>query len=429
MNASRRLLVHLEHGPHDREFVGTLGELDRTIAFEYDPAFVRGGRSLSPFKLQLAVGLQVPDPASSIHGLFEDSLPDYWGRIVMDRHFTRLGHDPRRMTALDRLAYLGRRCLGALTYHPCSEPDSPAELLDLSRTAAECRAIYEGTVTDMLPVIRRAAGSAGGARPKILVGIHGDHILSGADDLPPTHEPWLLKFAAPGEGKHCGLIEFIYAGLARAAGIDIPETRLFTLARGEPCFGVRRFDREGPARRHMHTLANLLHVDIHRSTLDYRDLLEVVTHLTRDHADVRECFRRMVFNLLTHNRDDHAKNFSFLMNRDGTWRLSPAYDLTFVEGPGGEHWMSFLGEGRTPTWRHLQQLGAAAGLEPRAMLQILDEVRAGVARWTSDAKAVKLPVAHIRDIERRLAKVTADAALPAATTPPARSAARPRRSS
>ena len=425
MTDPRRLHVHLEHAPDDRELVGTLGELDRGIAFEYDPAFVRAGRSLSPFKLQLAVGLQVPDAARALHGLFEDSLPDYWGRIVMDRHFTRLGRDPRRTTALDRLAYLGRRCLGALTYHPCSEPDTAAEPLDLSQAAAECRAIYEGSVTDMLPVIRRAAGSAGGARPKILVGIRGDNILSGADDLPDTHEPWLLKFTAPGEDRYCGLIEFIYSDLARAAGIDMPETRLFTLARNERCFGVRRFDRQGAARRHMHTLANLLHVDIHRSTLDYRDLLEVVVHLTRNDADVRECFRRMVFNLLTHNRDDHAKNFAFLMDRNGEWRLSPAYDLTFVEGPGGEHWMSFHGEGRTPTWHHLRQLGTAAGLELRTMLQILDQVRAGVARWTTAAKATKLPAAHIRDIDRRLARVAADAALPPATASPAKRAKRP----
>lgn len=413
--SARRLHVHLEQAPDDRELVGTIGEHERVLSFEYDPAFVRAGRSLSPYKLQLAPGLQTPPESDrAIHGLFEDSLPDYWGRIVMDRHFTRLGRDPRRMTPLDRLAYLGRRCLGALTYHPCSEPDTPAELLDLSRAATECRALYDGRLADMLPRIRAAAGPAGGARPKLLVGIHGDQILSGADDLPPTHEPWLIKFAVPGEGKHPGPVEYAYARMARAAGIDIPDVRLFTLAKSERCFGVRRFDRHGPGRLHMHTLANLLHVDIHRSTLDYRDLLSVVTHLTRNQADVAECFRRMVFNLLAHNRDDHAKNFAFLMDRAGAWRLSPAYDLTFVEGVGGEHWMSFLGEGRRPTWHHLEQLGTSAGLTPRTMLQILEDVRTGVQRWSAEAKEIGMPTAHTRDIARRLAAVEADAALPAA---------------
>lgn len=416
--SERRLLVQLEHAADDREVVGTLVEHERVLSFEYEPAFVRAGRSLSPYKLQLAAGLQTPRESDrGLHGVFEDSLPDYWGRIVMDRHFLRLGRDPRRVTPLDRLAYLGRRCLGALTYHPCSEPDMPAELLDLARAAGECRALYEGDQADVLPAVRAAAGSAGGARPKLLVGLRGDHILSGADDLPPTHEPWLIKFAAPGEGKYPCQFEYAYARMARAAGIDIPDVRLFPLGRSERAFGVRRFDRRGAARTHMHSLAGLLHVDIHRSTLDYRDLLSVVVHLTRDHAAVAECFRRMIFNVLTHNRDDHAKNFAFLMDRDGAWRLAPAYDLTFVEGSGGEHWMSFLGEGRAPTWRHLEQLGKTAGLEPRLMHQLLDEVRAGVARWPVEAKAAAVPAVQIRDITRRLALVEAAAALPPASSP------------
>lgn len=422
----RRLLVHLEHAPDDRELVGTLGEHDRAVVFEYDSAFLRSGRHLSPYRLQFVPGIQSPGPGREIHGLFADSLPDYWGQMVMDRHFVRMGHDPRRMTALDRLAYLGRRCLGALTYHPCTEPDVQPALIDLARAADECRAFYEGHITTMLPEIRAAAGSAGGARPKILVGIHGDHIVSGADDLPDTHDPWLLKFAAPGESKHSCVTEFVYASMARAAGITMPDVRLFPLARGERCFGVRRFDRDGAARRHMHTLANLLHVELHRSTLDYGDLLSVVTQLTRDHTDVVECFRRMTFNLLTHNRDDHAKNFAFLMDRAGEWRLSPAYDLTFVEGPGGEHWMSFRGEGRTPTWQHLHSLGETAGLSSRTMLQVLDEVRAGVGTWAAAARAAKLPAVHIRDIASRLARVAADAALPAPSAPrPPRRAKRP----
>lgn len=424
-DSPRRLQVRLEHDQEDRPFVGTLGEHEGEFFFEFDPEFLRRGLSLSPFKLKLVNGLQRSSIPHSVHGLFRDSLPDYWGTIVMDRHFTRMGRNPKRMNDLDRLAYLGRRTLGALTYHPCSEPDSTAELIDLSRAATEVRAIYQGAVIEELPEIRRAAGPTGGARPKLLVGLHGDQILAGVDDLPATHEPWLIKFAAPGEDKHPSVIEFVYSQMARAAGIDMPETRLFPLPRKESCFGVRRFDRQGNARRHMHTLANLLHVDIARSTLDYRDLLGVTAQLTRDHTAVAECFRRMIFNLLTHNRDDHAKNFSYLMDRDGKWRLAPAYDLTFVEGIRGEHWMSFDGEGRDPTWSHLQKLGREFGLEQSLMMQILEEVRAAVARWSEEARAVGLPVAHIRDIQQRLVKVAATAELPPPTRKPSRSRKKP----
>lgn len=182
------------------------------------------------------------------------------------------------------------------------------------------------------------------------------------------------------------------------------------------CFGVRRFDRVDGGRLHMHSLAGLLHADYRLPGLDYDQLIRVTMQLTRDHGDVRECFRRALFNWLAHNRDDHGNNFAFLMRRDGTWSLSPAYDLTFADGPGGEHMTTFAGEGRRPTWKHLQQLARLASIEPADALRLLAEVQEGVASWTAEATALKLPTPQTREIARRLSEVADAASLPSRTT-------------
>jgi serine/threonine-protein kinase HipA len=426
--STTRLEVRLEHAPDDVELVGHLVLHQRQIAFEYKAEFIERRPTISPLRLPLRVGLHSASESHlrGLFGVFDDSLPDGWGRLLMDRTFLARSIRPAELTALDRLAYLGRHTMGALTYHPCSEPDVPSETLDLAMLAAAARQLYDGTTTEVLPALRRAGGSPGGARPKVLVGMRGERLLSGVDTLPPDYQPWLIKFATRDDPPNAGALEFIYARMAVAAGIKMPEVQLLApLPDGERCFAVRRFDRDDNSRIHVHTLANLLHADFRMPNLDYEHLLRITQKLTRSHSDVRESFRRAVFNLLAHNRDDHGKNFAFLMGRDGTWQVSPAYDLMFVEGPGGEHTMTFKGEGRRPTWAHLQQLAALVSVEPSDALEILAQVRDGVGSWQREATALKLPTSQIREISDRLAQVAAAAALPA----PARKPARPRRSS
>lgn len=296
-----------------------------------------------------------------------------------------------------------------------------SDALDLAQLAVAARGIYEGTTTEISPALRRAGGSPGGTRPKVLVGMRGEHLISGVDALPDGYQPWLIKFATRDDPPNAGPLEFIYARMARAAGVTVPEVRLLDpLPTGERCFAVRRFDRDGNTRHHVHTLANLLHSDFRVPSLDYEHLLRTTQQLTRNHADTRESFRRAVFNLLAHNRDDHAKNFAFLMRVDGTWELTPAYDLMFVEGPGGEHTMTFKGEGRRPTWAHLEQLARLASIDPADAAQILAEVREGVSTWQREAKALKLPPSQIRELSARLTQVATAAALPATASKPAR---------
>ena len=429
MNATTRLEDRLEHTPGDVEVVGQLALHRGQVLVELAAGFITGRRSISPFKLAMQPGLQ-PAPSGlrhGLHGVFDDSLPDGWGLLLMDRVFLARGVRTGQLSALDRLAYLGRRTLGALTYHPCSEPDGgEPEAVRLGELATAALAVHEGSATEVLPALQRAGGSPGGARPKVLVGIRGDRFISGADDLPPDHHPWLIKFNTRDDPANAGALEYAYARMARTAGITAPEARLFALPDGERCFGVRRFDRDDHGRVHMHTLANLLHVDYRTPSLDYEHLIRVTTQLTRNHSHVRECFRRALFNWLAHNRDDHGKNFAFLMRRDGTWDLSPAYDLTFAEGPGGEHTTTYAGQGKRPTWPDLQRLARLASIDAGGAAQILGEVREGVGAWTTEASASQIPRAQVREIASRLAEVEAAGQLPPRTPAPKAPARRAR---
>ncbi len=390
----KKLEVRLVREPGVERVVGQLAETGsrragsrRTggrIVFEYDPAFLRDPLWLSPFKLPPEPGLvQHRDLAfGPLFGLFDDSLPDGWGLLLMDRFFRQQGSALAEVSALDRLAFLGTRTMGALTYHPPADPaDHDPRLLDLHDMAQASERVMRGSSEQVLPLLVRAGGSPGGARPKVLVGVRGDELLSGEEDLPDGYVHWIVKFHTREDPPDAGAVELAYSLMARDAGITVPPARLFETAQGERFFGVERFDRQGNRRAHVHTFGNLIHADFRVPSCDYRQLLEVTRILTRNHRQVLECYRRMVFNVLTHNRDDHVKNFAFRMTAAGEWRLAPAYDLVFSPGPGGEHSMTVAGEGRAPGRSHLLRLAEPAGIVDRVAESIIDEVASTVAGW------------------------------------------------
>ena len=387
----KKLEVRLTHAPDEIQPVGILAEESRRIYFEYDGAFLADGVSPSPFKLPFKLPLEPglhehTDRAfGPLPGVFEDSLPDGWGLLLMDRHFRKRGSDPDTLSPLDRLAYVGTRTMGALTYHPPLDYERDEQGIDLHELGRNAEEILAGEAAEVLPALMRAGGSPAGARPKVLVGIRGDHLISGEVDLPAGFEAWMIKFAARADARNAGPIEYAYARMAEAAGIEMPETRLFEVRRGHDTrryFGVKRFDREAGNRRiHVHTFANLIHADFRTPSSDYADLLKVTRGLTRNHADVRRAFRQMAFNIASHNRDDHAKNFAFLLDRGGEWSLSPAYDITYSRGPGGEHTMTVQGEGRRPTGRLCLELAEGIGLRRADAIEIMDAVNAAVAAW------------------------------------------------
>lgn len=407
----RRLEVRLAFDDVERT-VGTLAARDRRTYFEYDPAFLATGPEISPVRLPLRAGVHEgpATPFGGLHGVFADSLPDGWGLLLMDRAFRQRGIARERVTALDRLAFLGPRAMGALTYHPSTGPEEdPGDTLQLDELAAEAERVLAGSAEDVLPELLRAGGSPGGARPKVLVGFReGDGaMVSGSERLPDGFRGYIVKFGTRADPAEMGAVELAYSRMAEAAGISVPRARLFATPAGARYFAAERFDRPDGGRRHVHTLAGMLEADFRIPSLDYEAYLRATLVVTRDHTQVVEAFRRMVFNVLAHNRDDHARNFAWLMQPDGEWRHTPAYDLTFSAGPGGEHSMAVAGEGRAPGRRHFDDLARLMSI--RSAASIVEQVDAAVSRWPGFAETTGVPASLADEIAARLREVRAAA--------------------
>jgi serine/threonine-protein kinase HipA len=371
--------------------VGALAWRDRHAFFQYDPAFVETGLPLSPVKLPLSPRLfEAPlSPFDGLHGLFNDSLPDGWGRLLLDRNLQRAGLQPAELTPLDRLAYVGSRGMGALRYRSEHETGADTQAdVDLDALEAAARLILSGDSAAVLAELLDLNGSSGGARPKVLVGLGADQrqLFHGVDALPPGAEHWMVKFAGAGDLEDSGAVELAYAGMAAAAGIDMMPTRLFPAKRGPGYFGVKRFDRAGPARLHVHSVCGLLDADHRLPSIGYETLLKVTRLVTRNQAEVERVFDRMVFNVVAHNRDDHTKNHAFLL-QGREWRATPAYDLTFSAGPGGEHCLDIAGNGRNPGVPEILAVAKAVGVSPSRARDSLARVGAAVARWPAFAEA------------------------------------------
>jgi serine/threonine-protein kinase HipA len=400
----RTLEVRLDWG--DEEIVvGTLAEKDRSIYFEYAASFLASALPISPFKLALRPGLieHTDREFGPLFGVFDDSLPDSWGLLLMDREFKRRGRTLAGISPLDRLAYIGTRGMGALTYHPAAGEQVEPLQVDLSTLAREVERVLEGTVEEILPALRLAGGSPGGARPKVLVGVRDDgRMISGAGTLPPDYSAFLVKFASGVDAPYAGAVEYAYALMAVQAGLNVPPTRLFETADGGRYFGAERFDQRGGLRVHMHSLAGLWHASHRVSSMDYEGFIKTTRALTRDERQVEEAFRRMVFNVAAHNRDDHVKNFSYLMGRDGVWRLAPAYDLIFAEGPGRQHTMDVAGEAERPGDRHMLAVAMACDVDSRKAREIIAEVREAVGEWPRFADAAGVPRETTRQLRRIL---------------------------
>jgi len=378
------LNVYYNGGNGHAQLVGHLASFKKKIYFEYDAEFLKTGLNLSPFLLPLKPGAQTPQPGNpwnGLFGVFNDSLPDGWGLLLMDRHLQSLGVEVQYLSPLDRLAYIGNRGMGALSYKPAKSMGKAGFDIDLGEIAASAISIYDGQISECLAEMAQAGGSPGGARPKVLVHVKGDHLISGDGEVPEGYTPWVVKFFSAADGAETGRIEYAYSLMAKAAGIIMPETRLFEDKHGNAWFGIQRFDRVDGQRVHMHTLGGLVDADFRLPSLDYTDVLKVTQSLTRHAKDVEQAFTVMVFNVLARNRDDHSKNFSFLMNKEGEWRLAPAYDLTRSQGINGEHTTSVAGEGKAPGRPHMFKVGESVGLKPAMMEQVIEQVSVAIGRW------------------------------------------------
>ena len=348
--------------------VGRLAETpERVLAFEYDTGWLRDGFSISPFHLPLEkqVFFAKQKPFGGIFGVFQDSLPGGWGMILFNRMLKNNNIDPSAVSALDRLAIVGTNGIGALEYKPEEKLTGEESQSNLDDLAVEIESIVnDNEYGQLLEELFASGGSSGGARPKVYRKIDGIE--------------WLIKFRAGHDPKSIGKIEFDYMKAARAAGLMVPETRLFN----DKYFAAKRFDRKPDGSKvFMISASGLLEISHEALMLDYNDLMKATFDLTRDIREVEKMFRLMCFNIFAHNRDDHARNFSFLYD-DGKWMVAPAYDLVYNLGIGltREHATMVDSEGKNPTDTNILSVSAKASIPQRRAEEIMEEVRTAVKK-------------------------------------------------
>lgn len=391
--------------------VGRLA-MDAGLAqLEWAPEVIARGLTVAPL-------LYPPEPGlisargrifEGLHGFLADSLPDGWGYILMRRALRKANLRLEALSPLERLALVGEQGRGALVYHPATTPAPDVESLDLDALAGASLQIIRGEEAQLADTLGRLGGASGGARPKVHIGLDGQGSVSiGDQEADPAHEAWIVKFPAPADPVDVGPIEAAYAAMAIRAGLTMSPSRLLPSAVGPGYFATRRFDRPTPGRRlHMVSLSGAVEAPADLPS-SYDLFLRATLTITRHAEDVAQAFRRMLFNVLASNRDDHTRQHSYLMSETGEWRLAPAYDLTFSHGPGGEHYMDVEGEGRRPTLAHATALGRRHAIDSTRVSQMVEEVANAIAQWPTIAADFGVSRSSSQDVSNILATVRRD---------------------
>ena len=404
MKAKDKLFVSLNIEGQNYE-VGELILSEQKIYFRYNTDFKSSGLNLSPIKLPFNTEINTcsKEPFDGLYGVFNDSLPDGWGRLLLDRTLSSKGINISGITPLDRLAFVGCGGMGALIYQP--EFGSSSELsykIELDTIANEMTQILQGTSSEILEELFVLGGSSGGARPKIFVAYNPDseEIIHGKDEPQNGFEDWIIKFASSSDNPEIAKIEYAYHKMALKAGIEMSNCKLFNGKSGKLYFGTKRFDRIRSKRLHVHTASGLMHDNFRASTMDYGHLMDCAFRLEKHVNAYRRVFRLAAFNVFSHNRDDHSKNFTFLMNAKGEWQFAPAYDLTFSYSNYGFHSTMVAGESQKPDVEHLLKLANHFGLKDGK--EIIDEVRSAIAEWKNIAKEYDIRSETAKNIQLAL---------------------------
>jgi serine/threonine-protein kinase HipA len=349
------------------------------IAFEYSDEARRRGLELSAYTLPLngpKLRKDFPAHQMGLPGPVYDALPDGWGMLLMERLFKRRGLNPARIGPLERLSYIGNHAMGALSFEPVApEMLAPQEDIALAQLAAEVQDVLNGEGGAFLQKLLQLGGSPQGARPKaLLYRDPGSGAFSTA--AAPGLQAWLVKFPARQEHPEVCAIEAVYAQCLRQCGIQTPETAYFDLPNGQAAFATQRFDRQGGLRVPMQSLAAFTGADFQTpGSLDYANFLRATQLCTNDMREKAVAFARAVFNVAFNNRDDHPKNFAYLMSKTGQWTLAPAYDVTFCEGPGGYHQMDVMGQALEIDRKNLLRLGThEAELSAREAASVIEQI-------------------------------------------------------
>ena len=346
--------------------VGTLSLTpdNRLCAFEYNKNWLMEGFSISPLELPLKPGLFVAkqQPFNGNFGIFEDSLPDGYGRYLLHKTLLKEGVDDRNLSALDKLSLVGNGGMGALTYEPHTQVKMEEGRCDFDALQAKALEVLQEQQDADVGLLLYNSGNSGGCRPKAIFSDDEGH--------------WLVKFRHIYDPKDMGQQEYHYNEIARKCSINVPDFKLV----GGKYFATKRFDLTSSGERvHMATAGGLLCVSLSNLVLDYSNLLALTGYLTQSSAEVEEMYRRMVFNYLTDNKDDHCKNFSFIVKKDGQgkwcWHLAPAYDLTLcADGYNGQHATSVNGSGK-PTIQDFIAVGTKIKIAENRCREIIRQVQ------------------------------------------------------
>lgn len=411
------------------KLVGAVVELDDgRVVFEYAEAFRGSGLEISPLKLPLRLRrpvqfaeLRDKEAFRGLPGVLADALPDAFGKTVIRAYYTSRGQVRRAFSPVQHLLYVGERAIGALTFHPAEELPvraAEAEALEVARLVADARRIVQGKVDVAVPEIFRIGSSAGGVRPKavVLYDAASGELRSAFVEARRGDVPAILKFDGVGDGVFgAGLgkpqpfnrIEAAYTEMARSAGLDVVEPSVLETPEGHAHLLIPRFDRirEDPGFRslHQHTLGGLLHVDYNDpGASSYEEYLRTMLSLDLPPAALDEGYRRMVFNVIAINQDDHVKNLSFHMDPTGTWSLAPAYDLTFAKGAGFTRVHQMRVGDKRDGITHADLIGVAREFGVRAPDRIIERVHDAVAGWPEFAARYRVPEDDVRRIQTEL---------------------------
>jgi len=416
------------------QFVGSLvwDDTREMAVFEYDAQFRRNGQELAPLMMPLAKGARPfsfpsnrTDCFKGLPGLIADALPDKFGNQIITEWLTRQGLPIGEISPLERLCYVGQRAMGALEFEPSKasallnesteiyigELTRLAEDIFTKREAFQERMFQEDkTILDIL----RVGTSAGGAKPKAIIAYdeQTNEVRSGQVKAPQGFGYWLLKFDGVTYSEHgsvmdnpkgIGNIEYAYYKMAQACGIDMTECRLLDEGDNHH-FMTRRFDRTADGEKiHMQTVAGLAHLDRDQRH-SYEEIFGIIRKMSLPMETSLQLFRRMVFNVMARNNDDHTKNFSFLMDRQGQWKLAPAYDLCYSYKPGGrwigQHQLSLNGKQDDFTRQDLLTVGEKMGI--RRCGDIIEEVANAVSRWQTIAKDCGVRESHVAEVAKNL---------------------------
>lgn len=397
--------IHIDFNPNDHYKMGTLTHVDGEIYFKYDQNFLKRNINPSPFKIQFNDNIQkCPKiPFDNLFGVFNDSLPDAWGKLIVDRHLLSDNNNPDLFSPLQRLSLVGIDGLGALTYHPSQDNlQTSNTLIKLNDYAQQAVKLLAGKETKISNEFYRLTGTSGGARPKIQVVFNTTNFeIKAANNFENNDESfWIIKFPSIYDLPDIAQIEYAYYLMAKDAKINMSECRLFEGEKGEKYFGTKRFDRIGNQKLHFHSLAGLLHDDFKKSSLDYGHIIDAVVHLEKNKSSIEKVMRLAIFNVLTFNQDDHSKNFSFLMDNKGFWEFSPAYDLTFSPHVYGFQTTSVASIQQNITLKDFEKL--AQHFSFRNTLNIWNEIKSIVCEWERYAKLAGVTDSSIQRIKSHL---------------------------